>query len=63
MKSSIRRKVQMLLELVIPLLVKNNFVDFDLSERTLARAKSTRPITLRSYKSFGKVEVAGSKPA
>jgi hypothetical protein len=55
MKSSIRRKVQMLLELVIPLLVKNKFVDFDLSERTLARARSTRPITLRSYKSLGKV--------
>ena len=48
----------------IPLLVKNNFIDFDVSERTLARAEVTPPNTLSlSYKSLGKVEVAGSKPA
>jgi hypothetical protein len=58
MKSSIRRKVQMLFELDIPLLVKNNFIYFSGTndkEAAFTRAESTRPSTLRSYKSLGKV--------
>jgi hypothetical protein len=63
MKSSIRRKVQMLFELDIPLLIKNNFIASTESDReALAWAESTRPSkSSLSYKSLGKVEVLGSK--
>jgi hypothetical protein len=69
MKSSIRKKVQILFELDIPLLVKNNFIAFDDKDKqALARALSTRPTNLvrnKSYQvdeSLGKVEVVGSTP-
>jgi hypothetical protein len=69
MKSSIRKKVQTLFELDIPLLVKNNFIAFDDKDKqALARALSTRPTNLERNKSYqvdeslGKVEVVGSNP-
>jgi hypothetical protein len=64
MRSSIRKKVQMLFELDIPLLIKNNFIASTESDtEALGRAESTRPVHKRNYKALGKVEVGGSNPS